>query len=284
MRESKIQYNPSLSVKENAKRNNVTEHAIRYYIKVNNIDRRFERTQNLIADCRKYLKKHPNATKTELHEKTGHSLSTIRMYWEHITTEIEFPTSEHAYIFGIFSHNTPEHISLQKELLAEQSGYNAKRGIRNAHKSQWRTDWSDFNLDWMMYCLWHKAKECEAFRNLLMAIPQGTTIIEDVSFKPFEANGADLWGARNPEKKKFGKLAKKYAEVLNFKTKKATEAVEDRLLWDYCNVGVYEGKNVMGKILMIIIDCLHNGTEPDIDYELLRSKYIHFLGEEIKFE
>lgn len=89
MRESKIQYNPLLSVAQNAKRNNVTEAAIRYYIKVNNIDRRFDRTQNLIADCRKYLKKHPNATKAELHEKTGHSLSTIRIYWEHITTEKE---------------------------------------------------------------------------------------------------------------------------------------------------------------------------------------------------
>ena len=89
MRESKIQYNPSLSVAQNAKRNNVTVAAIRYYIKVNHLDRRFERKQNLIADCRKYLKKHPNATKAELHEKTGHSLSTIRFYWEHITTEKE---------------------------------------------------------------------------------------------------------------------------------------------------------------------------------------------------
>lgn len=82
MRESKIQYNPTLSVKDNAKKNGVSEAAIRYYIKVNNIDRRFDRTQNLIADCRKYLKKHPNATKAELHEKTGHSLSTIRRYWD----------------------------------------------------------------------------------------------------------------------------------------------------------------------------------------------------------
>ena len=39
MRESKIQYNPSLSVAQNAKRNSVSEAAIRYYIKVNNIDR-----------------------------------------------------------------------------------------------------------------------------------------------------------------------------------------------------------------------------------------------------
>ena len=195
--------------------------------------------------------------------------------------DIEFPTSEHAYIFGVFSHNTPDHISLQKELLAEQSGYNAKRGIRNTHKSQWRTDWSDFNLDWMLYCVWHKAKECEAFRNLLMSIPRGATIIEDVSFKPYEANGADFWGARNPEKKAFGKLAKKYAEALNLKTQKATDEVEDKLLWDYCNVGVYEGKNVMGKILMIVKDCLHNETEPDINYDLLRSKNIHFLGKRI---
>lgn len=89
MRESKIQYNPSLSVAQNAKRNGVSEAAIRYYIKVNHLDRRFERKQNLIADCRKYLNKHPNATKAELHEKTGHSLSTIRMYWEHITKEKE---------------------------------------------------------------------------------------------------------------------------------------------------------------------------------------------------
>lgn len=194
---------------------------------------------------------------------------------------VEFPTSEHAYIFGIFSHNTPEHITLQKELLAEQSGYNAKRGIRNTHKLQWRSDWSDFNLDWMMYCVWHKVKECEAFRNLLMAIPQGATIIEDVSFKPYEAHGADFWGARNPEKKTFGKLAKKYAKALNLKTQKTTDEVEDKLLWDYCNVGVYEGKNVMGKILMIVKDCLHSGTEPNIDYDLLKSKDIHFLGKRI---
>lgn len=195
---------------------------------------------------------------------------------------IEFPTSEHAYIFGIFSHNTPEHIALQEELLREQSGYNAKRGIRNTHKSQWRNDWSDFNLEWMLYCVWQKAMNCEAFRKLLMAIPQGTTIIEDVSFKHYEEGGADFWGARNAEKKEFGKLARKYAKALNLKTKRARDEVENRLLWDYCNVGVYEGKNVMGKILMIIKDCLHNETEPDIDYDLLRSKNIHFLGKRIR--
>ncbi|MCR5463180.1 MAG: NADAR family protein [Bacteroidales bacterium] len=88
-RESKIQYNPALSVKENAKRNGVSDAAIRYYIKVNGIDRRFDRKQNVIDDCRKYLKKHPKATWKEISEKTGHTEKTIRQYREYITTEKE---------------------------------------------------------------------------------------------------------------------------------------------------------------------------------------------------
>lgn len=89
MRESKIQYNPSLTVRENARKNCVTEAAIRYYIKTNLLDRNFDRKQNIIADCRKYLKKHPKATRDELQKKTGHSLSTIRKYWQYISTEKE---------------------------------------------------------------------------------------------------------------------------------------------------------------------------------------------------
>lgn len=88
-RESRIQYNPALSVKENATKNGVSEAAIRYYIKVNDVDRRYDRKQNVIEDCRKYLKKHPKATWDEVQKNTGHSLSTIRKYREYITTEKE---------------------------------------------------------------------------------------------------------------------------------------------------------------------------------------------------
>lgn len=565
MRESKIQYNPSLSVKENATRNNVTEAAIRYYIKVNNIDRRFDRTQNLIADCRKYLKKHPNATKAELHEKTGHSLSTIRIYWKHITTEKElmnfdskkkqkrqlrqlnnfyathpsctadilreeefhkdvlepfcgvgsmsevirqnghnvlsydivdrgyglvgdfyrtefprrkydiitnppydnvidvvlrcidickekvallmplrylssgsryneiykkyppkrvyvyqericiaknadfekyndaganmeiyawyiwergykgttelkwisnqkavtkktlkntakvkelkeqvdalmkveaentaalkanpsylpiptkqdflkeeqynvsehlcvpfrskgdmwqgiqiplgnmnggysymmhgvtFPTSEHAYIFGIFSNDNEEHIALQKELLANTNGLTIKRGIRYKNAHLCRKDWREFNIEWMLHCVWTKANQCEEFKKLLLSLPQGITIIEDVSFKHYDENGADFWGARNPDKATFDNLAKKYAEHLGLSEK----ATKEGFIWKYYNVGTYTGRNVMGKILTYIKQCLHDGTEPDIDYELLKSKNIHFLGNLIDFD
>ena len=40
----------------------------------------------------------------------------------------------------------------------------------------------------------------------------------------------------------------------------------------------------MGKILMICRKCLADGTEPDIDYELLRNKNIHLLGKKVNFE
>ena len=199
---------------------------------------------------------------------------------------ITFPSSEHAYIFGLFSNNTPEHIAIQQELLAEPSGYNAKRGIRNGYKEQWREDWKEFNIDWMLYCVWNKVNKCKEFRKLLLAVPKGATIIEDSTFqkvhKPFD--GASFWGARNPEKMAFDKLAKKYAASLKLSTKTATKDAVNKLLWEYCNVGTYTGNNVMGKILTIVKQCLHDGTQPDIDYDLLKSKNIHFLGMPIDFD
>lgn len=198
---------------------------------------------------------------------------------------VEFPSSEHAYIFGIFSDNIPQHIALQKALLDEPSGYNAKRGIRNKNKEWVRKDWNEFNIEWMLHCVWNKVNNNAEFRQLLMSIPQGATIIEDSSFqkvsKPFD--GPSFWGARNPEKRAFGKLARKYAKSLELKSQKATDEVEDKLLWDYCNIGTYTGNNVMGKILTYIKQCLHDCTCPDINYELLRSKNIHFLGKPIDF-
>lgn len=47
---------------------------------------------------------------------------------------------------------------------------------------------------------------------------------------------------------------------------------------DFVDFGVYRGRNVMGKILTICKNSLAAGTEPAIDYELLRSKHIHLLG------
>ena len=79
---SKIQYNPKLSIHENAVRNGVSEDAIRYFIRTRKIDRRYERKVNIVNEIRAYLKVHPNATKDETAKATKHGINTIRDYWE----------------------------------------------------------------------------------------------------------------------------------------------------------------------------------------------------------
>lgn len=197
-----------------------------------------------------------------------------------------FPTSEHAYIAGLFSGNTDEYIAAQRELLADSNGHNAKKVVRRKYAEHQRRDWREFNVEWMLYCVWSKVTLCVEFRDLLMAIPEGAMLIEDTSFqhvvKPFDSPA--YWGARNPEKKAFENLVEDYAETLGFKSEAAKKRYVDELLWDYCNVGVYTGNNVMGKILTYIKQCLHDQTAPDIDYDLLQSKKIHILGKLIDFK
>ena len=83
-RVSKIQYNPALSVAKNAEDNSVSKAAIRYYIKVNGIDRRTSKKERIIAKCKGYLKKHPNASINEISKNTKYSRSTISGYWKYI--------------------------------------------------------------------------------------------------------------------------------------------------------------------------------------------------------
>ena len=198
---------------------------------------------------------------------------------------ITFPSSEQAYIFGIFSNNTPEHIELQKQVLEANGGFNAKKFVRQRNTERERDDWGEFNVEWMLYCVWRIACQCSEFKKLLMAIPEGATIIEDVSFqdKKGQSDTSSFWGAKNPEKRTFGDLVEKYVESLGLEGTEATDA-ENQYLWEYCNVGTYAGNNVMGKILTMVKQCLHDGTQPDINYDLLKSKGIHFLGQPIDFD
>lgn len=82
MRPSKIIYDPNLSIKELAIRNNCTEDGIRYYIKVNKIDRRLEGKIIAVNKIKKYLKSNPTATKEDAAKATKLSICTIRKYWD----------------------------------------------------------------------------------------------------------------------------------------------------------------------------------------------------------
>lgn len=81
--QKEIEYNPSLSVSENAKANGISVDAMRYYIKKHGIDRRYEQKIVIINLIIKYRKWYPDATPNEIARRTKKSLNTIKKYWDY---------------------------------------------------------------------------------------------------------------------------------------------------------------------------------------------------------
>ena len=199
---------------------------------------------------------------------------------------VRFKNSEAAYICGLFSDNTPEHAKIQQDLIDEGSGFNAKKFIRTPNEDKARKDWNDFNQQWMLYVVWQKVQGNEEFRNMLMAIPEGAAIIEDTTFQHGSKvnDTTTFWGAKNNEKKDFDSLVKKYIGLTEEDAKKGTKKrLKTEEVNNFTDYGTFRGSNVMGKILMICRNCIVDGTEPPIDYELLKSKHIHLLGKELTY-
>ena len=198
----------------------------------------------------------------------------------------EFHNSEAAYIAGLFSLNEPQHVAIQDMLLQSTNGKLAKGDIRFHNQHYGRKDFYDFNVQWMLYVVWQKIQGNQEFRDLLMAVPEGATIIEDTTFKGVMTDNdtSQFWGARNQQRKEFAKLLDDYLGKMKASASKMSrETVKTATMEFFCDYGVFEGSNVMGKILTICRKCLQDGTEPDIDYALLRSKHIYLMGTLLTF-
>lgn len=195
---------------------------------------------------------------------------------------VSFFTSESAYICGLFSDGSEEHKRIQRELIAETNGYMAKKNIRAKNRDCARQDWNEFNVDWMLFVIWCKVQGNEEFRKLLLSIPENATIIENSTFQPVkEPDTSAFWGCRNSTLKEFHSLYRRYLSMMEIAGDK--EQAIDEKMNEFCNIGVFTGNNTMGKILMIIKRCLHDGTEPDIDYDLLNRKNIYLLEQRLSF-
>lgn len=134
----------------------------------------------------------------------------------------------------------------------------------------------------MLFVVWQKIKGNEEFRQLLMA----AIIIEDTTFQHGSKvnDTTTFWGAKNNERKDFDALVKKYIGLTEEDAKKGTKKrLKAEGVNNFTDYGTFRGSNVMGKILSICRKCIQDGTEPDIDYKLLRSKHIHLLGKELTF-
>lgn len=194
--------------------------------------------------------------------------------------------SETLYLCGEFSDSSEKHLSVQKEMLCQTSGFAAKRFVKNKYKNFIRSDFSAFRIQWMLFVVWMKCKNNVDFANMLLQLPHDAIIIEDTTKQ--HADTKEIWGCTNTE------LTARRTEVKKETIKQAKAnypniskaALKHLVNIETCKVnslGVFVGQNNLGKILMICRDCLSCGMEPQIDYALLESKDIHILGKRISF-
>ncbi len=191
--------------------------------------------------------------------------------------------SERLYLLGEFSTDSAEHIAIQKDLtFSYTSGYAAKRFGKSKHKAQVRKDFAEFRLQWMFWVVWQKVKGSKAFQELLLQIPSDVYILENTSTD--NGGSAEIWGCRNKQlteaRARYINKVKAENSHLSKKALEALIAIERNRI---DSVGTWQGQNGMGKILMICRRCIIEGTEPQIDLELLRSKKIHIFGKLLTF-
>lgn len=214
----------------------------------------------------------------------GHSLAVGNMVsgFPFAVEGVTFQNSECAYIVGMFSDNTDNHHELQEALQVETNGFMAKKKIRRFNEDKKRVDWEEFNIQWMLYCVWCKVVGNSHFRDMLLAIPSDAVIIEDSTFQ--NGTTAAVWGTKNAIQRRLVADYKKQLEVDGNSKAAIKRACDEKRLGEWRKQGVFVGKNLMGKILMLCRDAVMRGTTPDIDLELLRSKQIYLFGKLLTFD
>lgn len=113
--------------------------------------------------------------------------------------------SETLYLCGEFSDASDKHLSVQKEMQRQTSGFAAKRFVKNKYKRFIRSDFSTFRIQWMLFVVWMKCKDNADFANMLLLLPHNVIIIEDTTKQ--HSDTKEIWGCTNQA------LSAKRAEV-----------------------------------------------------------------------
>lgn len=194
--------------------------------------------------------------------------------------------SETLYLCGEFSDSSEKHLLVQEDMQRQTSGFAAKRFIKKRNSNLIRQDFADFRIQWMLYVVWQKCKGNADFANLLLKLPHDAIIIEDTTKQ--HGDTREVWGCTNTELAiRRAELKKKVTRQAKSDNPKISKAALKRIVnSETCKVngiGTFVGQNNLGKILMICRDCLIQGVEPPIDYNLLESKDIHIMGKRLTF-
>jgi predicted NAD-dependent protein-ADP-ribosyltransferase YbiA (DUF1768 family) len=194
--------------------------------------------------------------------------------------------SETLYLCGEFSDSSEKHLLVQEDMQRQTSGFAAKRFVKKRNKANIRQDFADFRIQWMLYVVWQKCMGNADFANLLLMLPHDAIIIEDTTKQ--HGDTKEVWGCTNIEltarRTEVKKETVRQAKASNPKiSKTALKRIVNSETCKVNGIGTFVGQNNLGKILMICRDCLIQGVEPPIDYNLLETKDIHILGKRISF-
>ena len=125
----------------------------------------------------------------------------------------------------------------------------------------------------MKYVVWQKCRTNQTFAAKLKAVPREAWIVEDST--GMHSSTAKFWGCHNDELRKRREMAgEKYKA--QHPTAKEKKVREEKLKMN--NVGIWRGKNVMGKILKACSICLLEDRDLPINNRFLFDKKIYLFG------
>lgn len=194
---------------------------------------------------------------------------------------VDWRSSEELYLCGEFSHDTPEHRAIQDKIRGARSPYAAKRFVKGKHRSEVREDFPEFRTQWMLWVVWRKCLGSGDFRLKLLSLPDDVILVEETTTD--RGGSGRIWGCSNralvqARKQRENEVIEANAGLGNRALRHLLNVERNKIR----QVGLFEGQNNIGKILMICRQCLVSGTEPPIDYPLLDSKNIFILGEKVR--
>lgn len=202
-----------------------------------------------------------------------------------------FANSEIAYICGYYGVNSVGASQIQHEIEQCKNGMMTKRIFRHsAEKVKYaRVDFntSEWRFMWMFYIVWNKVMQNLELQHILMSLPTDKFLIENGN----NTRTGYIWGCKNLALQKHLREINKQIEYSNCSsTKKHIKELQDAYRCDLSNhFGIWEGYNVMGKILMFIQRYLlckqqgNNSVTLNIDYKCLNDVEIYWFGTKLVF-
>lgn len=194
-----------------------------------------------------------------------------------------FHNSECAYIAGAYGSSDDRSKQIQQQIATERNGHKCKMTYRKrtVYTQHLRPDFESYNVEWMKYVVWQKCRNAD-FARLLRQVPIDAHTVENTSLH--KGAKAVFWGAKNAELMQKRQAVEAEVGKQNFRFKKNLKQAQLEAANQINEIGVFTGRNVMGKIIKLCSLALIFDEVPSIDLALLNAAELYLMGERLHFK